>query len=296
MKKPLNAFLGELFLADFGGTKLVSEQVSHHPPITACYISNEQHGVSAEGYACQSITFSGTVNIQQTGHAIIHLDKYNEDHLIPLPNVKVSGLITGAPYPELVGSYTLVSSAGYTSTVDFSGKKLLGLSGQKNHLHAEVHKSGSPDPLYTLEGTWNESFTIHDNVADTPMETFSIAAQAFVPPTLAPLDLQDPYESHRAWRDVVSALAKGDMQGVSDAKSKIEQAQRLQRKRDGDGNSWERKFFVKIDKDEVFDRLARLTDGKQHARDAQFGFWKFDRSRLEGARKPFHGETRPDST
>jgi len=49
VKKPLNAFLGELFIADWdddmGLTSLVSEQVSHHPPITACYISNERHGV-----------------------------------------------------------------------------------------------------------------------------------------------------------------------------------------------------------------------------------------------------------
>lgn len=49
VKKPLNAFLGELFLAEWqdqmGETKLISEQVSHHPPITACYLWNDQHGV-----------------------------------------------------------------------------------------------------------------------------------------------------------------------------------------------------------------------------------------------------------
>lgn len=41
IKKPLNAFLGELFLGSWedeeaGETRLVSEQVSHHPPVTAC--------------------------------------------------------------------------------------------------------------------------------------------------------------------------------------------------------------------------------------------------------------------
>lgn len=50
-KKPLNAFLGELFLAQFdtpgqGATRLVSEQVSHHPPVTACYLYNEEAGIS----------------------------------------------------------------------------------------------------------------------------------------------------------------------------------------------------------------------------------------------------------
>ncbi|CRK39848.1 hypothetical protein BN1708_008066 [Verticillium longisporum] len=43
IKKPLNAFLGELFLASFvdapakATTTLVAEQVSHHPPITAMH-------------------------------------------------------------------------------------------------------------------------------------------------------------------------------------------------------------------------------------------------------------------
>ena len=49
VKKPLNAFLGELFLAEWqdgnGETKLISEQVSHHPPITACYLWNDKQGV-----------------------------------------------------------------------------------------------------------------------------------------------------------------------------------------------------------------------------------------------------------
>lgn len=48
-KKPLNPFLGELFLGkwvdDVGETQLVSEQVSHHPPVTAYCIWNQDYGV-----------------------------------------------------------------------------------------------------------------------------------------------------------------------------------------------------------------------------------------------------------
>ena len=50
-KKPLNPFLGELFLGTWkddgavGETKLVSEQVSHHPPVTAYSIRNDKHGI-----------------------------------------------------------------------------------------------------------------------------------------------------------------------------------------------------------------------------------------------------------
>lgn len=47
--KPLNPFLGEVFIGkwsdDAGETKLVAEQVSHHPPATAYNCWNDRHGV-----------------------------------------------------------------------------------------------------------------------------------------------------------------------------------------------------------------------------------------------------------
>lgn len=60
-KKPLNPFLGELFLGywpdngDTGEIKLISEQVSHHPPATAYAIQNEKHGVEVNSSLCQKI-------------------------------------------------------------------------------------------------------------------------------------------------------------------------------------------------------------------------------------------------
>ena len=104
VKKPLNAFLGELFLGswnteELGETRLVSEQVGHHPPVTACYLWNNNVGIRAEGFTQQEITFSGNVSIKQMGYAIVHVDKYDEDYLLPLPNIKVKGLLGGVPHP-----------------------------------------------------------------------------------------------------------------------------------------------------------------------------------------------------
>jgi hypothetical protein len=48
LKKPLNPFLGELFIADYtdgdATAHLVTEQVSHHPPITAFTITHCDSG------------------------------------------------------------------------------------------------------------------------------------------------------------------------------------------------------------------------------------------------------------
>lgn len=179
VKKPLNAFLGEVFIGDVGATEddqthLIAEQVSHHPPVTACYLWNDKHGVRAEGYTrqvrispshaehvqqcadvwAQDIRFTGTVNITQIGHAILHVDAFDEDYLIPLPNVKVTGILTGSPYPELQGSYSIVCSNGYVAEVDFSGKRMFGLAGDKNHVTAAVYPPQDKkhkEPIYVAQ-------------------------------------------------------------------------------------------------------------------------------------------------
>ena len=103
VKKPLNAFLGELFLGHWedeklGNTYLVSEQISHHPPITACRVWNPKMGVIAEGFNRQKVTFSWShmaVYISSQGFALKTIEKYNEHYLIPLPNFKVKGVLSG---------------------------------------------------------------------------------------------------------------------------------------------------------------------------------------------------------
>ncbi|KAF1344398.1 hypothetical protein BDV97DRAFT_303479 [Delphinella strobiligena] len=301
VKKPLNAFLGELFFAQWrdqsGTTKLVSEQVSHHPPITACYLWNGEHGVRADGYAMQSITFSGSVNIKQMGHAILHLDKYDEDYLIPLPNVKVLGLLTGTAYPELVGSYQIVSSTGFVSEIDFTGKKMFGMSGTKKGVHAALYSAKDKNkPLYTVEGAWNDRFTIHDESTGKDIETYETAANRETPLEVADINLQDPWESRKAWGETISNLDGGKMQGASDAKSKVEQGQReMRRQEEKKGAKWEPVFFRNDRQDERYNKLAAI-GGISTEEDAQYGFWKFDWDRAEKARKPYHGYLQPNNS
>ena len=44
-----------------------------------------------DGYSRVEMSFNGSLNIKQTGHAMLHIDKYNEDYLIPFPDFKVRG-------------------------------------------------------------------------------------------------------------------------------------------------------------------------------------------------------------
>ncbi|GAM85850.1 hypothetical protein ANO11243_038580 [Dothideomycetidae sp. 11243] len=293
VKKPLNAFLGELFLATFGegdnATTLVSEQVSHHPPVTACSLRADAAGIRADGFACQKITFNGSVNVHQMGHAVLSLTRHEESYLIPLPAVKVSGIITGTPYPELTGHYILPSSSGYVSEIDFSGKKTLGFGGEKHHVDAAVydHKDRQK-PIYSITGQWNGQMTISDSEGKQ-LGSFSPQDLQPTPATLPPLDSQSPYESRRAWADVSSALNKGDMQGASDAKNVLEEAQRAQRaKREARSaeQEWQPLFFRKEQRDERWEVFSHLLTEEQRKGSEENGFWVVD-ARNANAKRPF---------
>lgn len=298
VKKPLNAFLGELFLGrwqdeELGETRLVSEQVSHHPPITACYIWNDKHGVRAEGFTEQEITFSGSVSIKQKGYAILHIDKYDEDYLMPVPNVKVKGILGGKPYPELQGNYSLISSTGYVSCIKFEGKSFFG-GGQKNGFEAKMFHVDHPDEtLYEAKGAWNGESTFKDARTGKEIERLDFATLKSLPLQIEDVAEQDPWESRRAWGGVIAALKKGDMKGAACAKSKIENGQRQMRKDEAaNGTTWKNRFFKTVKRDEIFDALAKY-DTSSFTIDRKGGIWKVDKEAVQTAQKPYHGELLP---
>lgn len=299
VKKPLNAFLGELFVSEIGEEgnecRLVSEQVSHHPPVTACYLWNAKHGVRAEGFTRQEITFSGSVNIQQIGHAVLHLDEYDENYLVPLPNVRVKGILTGGPYPELNGTYSIVASTGYVAEVDFSGKGMLGIGGKKNAVHAAVYATSDKSrksPLFTVEGSWSESFTFKD-AKGKEIDHYEMSSAQSSECRTAPLDEQDPWESRKAWQPVINAHHSGDMQGVADHKSELEDAQRALRKRPETGeDKWEPVFYRRESKDPVASKLMAVI-GQDLDADATCGIWKFDADKASRLERPWRGRLTP---
>lgn len=313
VRKPLNAFLGELFLAKWddsnGETTLVAEQVSHHPPVTACRVWNEQYGVFAEGFTRQEITLGfGNITIRQLGHALLTLKEHNDEtYLIPLPDVKVRGLLSGlaGTYPELEGTYTIPCTSGYYSVIDFSGRSLLG-GGDKNGVSAKVFGPGGDsgaghEPLYTVSGHWNDSFTIYNGAEiskEASMEIVTIQDLPTVPLKLFEEDseAQDAWESRRAWKAVREALERRDMTGAAKAKSAIEQGQRAMRRNEvREGKEWKALFFRPEKEDKVATELYRSILKELKPEDT-VAIWKFNQELWDrGVQKPFHGQSSPNN-
>jgi len=282
-KKPLNPFLGELFLGKWedaaGTTELISEQVCHHPPATAYRISNEKHGVYLEGYNAQKASFSRTINIKQIGHAVFSIPAYNETYLITLPNLHIEGLFFGSPFVELNDKTYITSSSGFTAKIDYSGKGWI--SGKKNSFSATMYPTGKErDILYTITGQWTKSFEIREGTSKygSLVDTYDAEKSPAEPLIVAPIEQQDPMESRRAWAKVAEGIAKGDMDMAGAEKSKIENAQREMRaKEKSEGRVWERRYFSQVENDQVLEKLAPVI-GLLPEPEKTGGIWRFDRT------------------
>ncbi|KAF3914919.1 hypothetical protein ABW20_dc0108076 [Dactylellina cionopaga] len=297
MRKPLNAFLGELFLSQWtdevSTTHIITEQVSHHPPVTACYMYDDVYGIRGNGYTRVEMSFSGSLNVKQTGFAIIHLDKFEEDYLIPFPDCQIKGFLSGRLYPELGGTVHLTSSSGYVSEICFTGENMF--SGKKNAFQATMHRIGDEkkEAIYTAEGQWSDTFRLRDARSGLIIETCSpqksVAAPSLIPDTAE----QDDWETRKAWEKTYDALAKNDFQGIIREKSKLENAQRAMRKKElAENGRWEPKFFSNVDEDPIFEKLSSGLNWKLQP-DRTKGIWKFDQKKADLAIKPFHGGLTP---
>lgn len=230
--------------------------------------------------------------MQQVGHALLHLDAFDETYLITLPSLHIEGLIMGAPYVELNSNTYITSSSGYTSRIDYSGKGWV--SGKKNTFSAVLYPTGKEkDAIYKVDGQWNTSFQVKDAKTKAVVDTFDHKAFKTTPLTIAPVEEQDDFETRRAWKKVAEAINKGDMDLTSAEKSIIENRQREMRKEEKEaGREWNRAFFTRVQKFPLFEKLASQI-GEKVNDDQTGGVWVFDKEKANAAKSPFHPDVKP---
>ena len=284
-------------------TRLVAEQVSHHPPITAMHIADEANGVRADGYARVEMTFNGAVNVRQVGHAIMRIDAYDEEYLVPLPTIKVRGFLSGRLYPEITDVYHIVGTSGYAAEIKFSGQGMA-WGGKRNAFVATVF-----DPqrraVFTVDGVWSQGWTVKDK-SGTVIERYDVNAPENDAATIAlpPVDKQDPWESRRAWAGVYDGLATGNLGRTVAEKTKIEQAQRHMRAREAaDGETWTPLLFESGSAASkaaagTFRKLAKAVPtsggaGLELHDDRTKGVWRVVDAKARNIQRPLRGATTP---
>lgn len=210
-------------------------------------------------------------------------------YVITLPSLHVEGLLFGSPFIELEGASYIASSTGFTAKVDYSGKGWL--SGKKNSFTASLYPTGKEkEVIYNVSGQWTKAFEIHTggakhNSSSNLIDSWDPTKYPTTKLKVAPIEQQHPLESRRAWGNVAKGIAKGDMDYVGKEKTKIEQAQRAQRKKEQEeGRAWERRYFTAVSggTDTALKMLASKA-GLNDTGDADKtgGLWRFDPAKAE---------------
>ena len=98
---------------------MLSEQVSHHPPVTAFSIFNDKNKVKLQGYnqIKASFTKSLMLTVKQFGHTM--LDIKDESYLVTPPPLHIEGILVASPFVELEGKSYIQSSTGLLCVIDF---------------------------------------------------------------------------------------------------------------------------------------------------------------------------------
>mmetsp|Transcript_1952 Transcript_1952/g.7007 ORF Transcript_1952/g.7007 Transcript_1952/m.7007 type:complete len:383 (-) Transcript_1952:410-1558(-) len=249
--KGYNSILGETFECSWehetSTTTFFGEQVSHHPPISACYIENKTCGLQIEIVFQPKVRFHGSLSgpsVQShiEGAIFIHLVPIKEHYEVRLPHFVCRNLLFGGSYCELNDDLTITCSNGLKSTVNFRSKSKNKCTGQlvrPTHNRDEV--------LYKIEGVSNQKLTVHHK--DKPSLLMNAASIKTTKKNVKPVAEQTEIESRRVWHAVTKSIFEKNLDQATKYKTLIEDAERVLRKqRDSRGEKWTPTHFETVKK------------------------------------------------
>ncbi|XP_071497434.1 oxysterol-binding protein-related protein 8-like, partial [Diadema antillarum] len=235
LKKPYNPIIGETFRCMWEHPKTktrtfyIAEQVSHHPPVTAFYITNRKEGFCISGSILAKSKFYGnSVCAVMDGVGKLTLLGRGEDYLITMPYANCKGILYGTLTMEYGGKVTLeCEKTGYKTEIDFKLKPFLGGSDSSNQIQGKI-KFGK-ETLATLSGKWDEEVFIKDKKTEHMEQFWAVTPEVKrnrLRRSTAVLEEQGEFESERLWSRVTEALNHGDVHEATKEKYILEEEQR----------------------------------------------------------------------
>uniref|UniRef100_A0A8B9ZMW7 Oxysterol-binding protein n=1 Tax=Anas zonorhyncha TaxID=75864 RepID=A0A8B9ZMW7_9AVES len=253
LKKPYNPILGETFRCMWihprtnSKTFYIAEQVSHHPPISAFYVSNRKDGFCLSGSILAKSKFYGnSLSAILDGEGRLTFLNRGEDYVMTMPYAHCKGILYGTMTLELGGTVNITcEKTGYSATIEFKLKPFLGNNDSVNQISGKI-KLGK-EVLAILEGHWDSEVTIRDKKTDVS-ETFwnptSDVKQRRLPRYTVKFEEQDDFESEKLWQQVTKAINNKDQTEATQEKYVLEEAQRRSaRERKLKGEEWTCKLF-----------------------------------------------------
>ncbi|XP_074063430.1 oxysterol-binding protein-related protein 1 isoform X2 [Macrotis lagotis] len=155
--KPFNPLLGETYelVRDDLGFRLISEQVSHHPPVSAFHAEGLNNDFIFHGSIYPKLKFWGkSVEAEPKGTITLELLEHNEAYTWTNPTCCVHNIIVGKLWIEQYGNMEITNhKTGEKCILNF---KPCGLFGKELHKVEGYIQDKSKKKLRALYGKWTE--------------------------------------------------------------------------------------------------------------------------------------------
>ncbi|XP_024921315.1 oxysterol-binding protein-related protein 1 [Cynoglossus semilaevis] len=164
--KPFNPLLGETYelIREDLGFRLISEQVSHHPPVSAFHAEGLKQDFVFHGSIYPKLKFWGkSVEADPKGVITLELPKFNEAYTWTNPTCCVHNIIVGQLWIEQYGNVEVVNHR--TGERCFLNFKPCGLFGKELHKVEGYILDKSKKKLCALYGKWTECLYVVDPAA-----------------------------------------------------------------------------------------------------------------------------------
>lgn len=277
--KPYNSTLGEFFRCHWDVERsgpsaespdqkpirvcFLTEQTSHHPPISAFYVDCKEKGITAKGYDQISAKFTGTsIKVSPGNHNLgifinIHNDKVDEVWNLTHPAAHLGGLITGALSITVQDiCYVTCPKLKLKVILHYLTEPWVGRSKYKvegvifnydpaNDNITQVRNVPEKDVRAKIEGSWVSE--LYYTLPGSKDKKLIIDVKPLFPATKFVPSEEDQLEneSRKMWQKVTDAILGKDYALATKLKIEIEDQKRKEAaEREAEDKIWEPKYFV----------------------------------------------------
>ena len=138
--------------------RYMSEQVSHHPAISAYYAEGDGWNIYANTNAKIKFIITGRLEVDALGRTYINYTNYNDVNAFTKPRVITRNLIIGTIDIDVEGKFEVTNENGDLCEVDM----IPSTSGQKGNLHGKIMDING-DVKFLMEGNWQNNIYIINN-------------------------------------------------------------------------------------------------------------------------------------
>lgn len=277
----------------------LTEQTSHHPPVSAFWVSCPDRGVYARGYDQISAKFTGTtVKVAPGEHNLgifVTIEKRdNETYQLTHPAAHLGGILRGSLSISVgEAAYVTCPKSKLKCILQYVEDGWLGRAQNKvegvifrydpeKDDKTRIKDVPDKDVLVRLGGNWKERIvytlgpkSVESHPAEKQTVIIDLNPLNMAPKSLPPKEKQAENESLTLWDGVTQAIMSKQFSKATTVKQELEEKQREKaRERERNQETWQPVFFSQVTDKGGKPELSEK--GRQVLERLQKGDWSLD--------------------